>query len=681
VSQSPKGETALDPTKSYLDAWEQLAKMIHEGRSFSGHERKCVFLNTRGPRFADVSAATSLDLDDDGRGLAICDWDHDGDLDLWMTNRTGPRVRMLRNDTAAGNHFLALRLVGDVDRRCNRDAVGARVEVHLSGGPAKRLIQTVYAGDGFLSQSTKWLYFGLGEQTKVEKVVVKWPVAGGHVEEFADVRADQRCELVQGRGRAQALVEPPREVALAASTLKAPAVSENVRIRLSQPLVVPTLTYRDLDGTSRPLKDDSGRPVLVNLFATWCQPCLKELREIARREAEIRRWKVDFVALCVDGLGGDAPLDPAKTKKLLADLGFKFLAGAASVDVIEALDSLQRSVIYRQPRLPLPSSFLIDPAGRLVAVYKGPVSVDQLLADIPTMREIDPVRVRDLAIPFSGRWIDQVMVSNPLVVAAVYLQDGKPKEAAAYLQDYLQRESKPATNEPPPVKEQRERRLADLYAALAESLNWLGRPSEAVATADKGIALNSKLPEAHLQRAVGLVELQKQREAAEALASAKAVMPDDPRIGALEGRLLELRGDREEAVVAYRRSLGARPDWENTSGQRGVPHWMHRIAVARWESGVRQSARRLAWLLGSSSPAEAVQIARRACDVSAWIGAAELDALAAAQAANGDFETARATAAKALFWAQSHGDEELASEISARIRLYKSNKPAKVDPS
>ncbi|NIP94492.1 MAG: hypothetical protein GWO24_14035, partial [Akkermansiaceae bacterium] len=70
---------------------------IGEGRSFSGHEKNCCFLNTGGGRFADVSAAVGLAFDDDGRAVSVCDWDFDGRQDLWVTNRTAPRVRLLRN--------------------------------------------------------------------------------------------------------------------------------------------------------------------------------------------------------------------------------------------------------------------------------------------------------------------------------------------------------------------------------------------------------------------------------------------------------------------------------------------------------------------------------------------------------------------------------------------------------
>ena len=60
--------------------------MIREGRSFSGKERHCCYLNTGASRFANVSAATGLDLIDDGRAAGVVDMDQDGDLDIIAGN-------------------------------------------------------------------------------------------------------------------------------------------------------------------------------------------------------------------------------------------------------------------------------------------------------------------------------------------------------------------------------------------------------------------------------------------------------------------------------------------------------------------------------------------------------------------------------------------------------------------
>ena len=69
----------------YLKAWRALGNILSDGGSWSGHERNCCFLNTRGERFADVSSAVGFDHDSDGRGVALVDWDHDGDLDVWTS--------------------------------------------------------------------------------------------------------------------------------------------------------------------------------------------------------------------------------------------------------------------------------------------------------------------------------------------------------------------------------------------------------------------------------------------------------------------------------------------------------------------------------------------------------------------------------------------------------------------
>ena len=83
----------------YKQGWRALNRLLHEDRSFSGHERDCAFLNCGGetPSFATVSSVTGFDFADDGRGLATVDWDFDGDLDVWCTYRTAPRVRQGRH--------------------------------------------------------------------------------------------------------------------------------------------------------------------------------------------------------------------------------------------------------------------------------------------------------------------------------------------------------------------------------------------------------------------------------------------------------------------------------------------------------------------------------------------------------------------------------------------------------
>ena len=115
-------------------ATKDLFTLIRSGASFSGRERNCAFLNTGDDRFANISAVSGIDFPDDGRAIALSDWDQDGDLDVWFANRSGPQVRFLRNDVPTKNNWIAFRLEG---KTCNRDAIGARVEVTLSNLKSK----------------------------------------------------------------------------------------------------------------------------------------------------------------------------------------------------------------------------------------------------------------------------------------------------------------------------------------------------------------------------------------------------------------------------------------------------------------------------------------------------------------------------------------------------------------
>src|SRR5688500_17667887 len=80
----------------YKMAYAAISDLLFAGHSLSGHERKSLFLNcgvSAGGlprRFANGSIAAGFAMDDDARAVAVVDWDADGDLDVWMTNRTAP---------------------------------------------------------------------------------------------------------------------------------------------------------------------------------------------------------------------------------------------------------------------------------------------------------------------------------------------------------------------------------------------------------------------------------------------------------------------------------------------------------------------------------------------------------------------------------------------------------------
>ena len=405
-----QGRTALTAALEDVPGITGVARMLHplvrQGRSFSGHERNCCYLNTGRERFADISAVSGLDFPDDGRAVAQVDWDLDGDLDLWIGNRSGPQVRYLRNDLASRNHHLSLRLEG---RNGNRDGIGARVEVIHTGQPAARSIKTLHAGEGFLAQSSKWLQFGLGEASRIERIVVRWP--GGDEEEFTGAVADGRYRIVQGAGRAEPWRHPRRDGKPAPPGQKTesgpPGSSQAAQVFSAAPVPLPRLDYTTFDGQTARLVDGvrpaaPGPVVLLNLWASWCKPCLAELAELDRRSDQLRAAGVQIVALSVDGLDDQAG-DPRAAAELVGKLAPRFTCGRATAGLVEKLQIVHNQLFDLHLPLPMPTSVLIDSKGRLAAIYKGLVAVDRVLQDVNHL-EAGAEAGRDRSVPFAGRW-------------------------------------------------------------------------------------------------------------------------------------------------------------------------------------------------------------------------------------------------------------------------------------
>jgi hypothetical protein len=127
-----------------------------------------------------------------GRGSASADIDGDGDIDVVLTQVGGAPV-LLRNDQAAGNHWLRLKLIG---RASNRDAIGALVKVCVGDRCAR---QQVMPTRSYLSQSELPVVFGLGSSSRVDRVEIVWP--DGENQIVADLKIDGMTEVQQASVR------------------------------------------------------------------------------------------------------------------------------------------------------------------------------------------------------------------------------------------------------------------------------------------------------------------------------------------------------------------------------------------------------------------------------------------------------------------------------------------------
>jgi hypothetical protein len=122
------------------------------------------------------------------RGIAVADVYGNGKLDIVVAQNGGP-PRLLRNDQNLHNAWLRIDLVGT---RCQRDAGGARVEVHTPSGV---LVQTMEPAMGFMAQSEKTLTFGLGGDDRVRKIVVHWP--DGTLQEVEPEGVNRRLVIIE----------------------------------------------------------------------------------------------------------------------------------------------------------------------------------------------------------------------------------------------------------------------------------------------------------------------------------------------------------------------------------------------------------------------------------------------------------------------------------------------------
>jgi thiol-disulfide isomerase/thioredoxin len=161
--------------------------------------------------------------------------------------------------------------------------------------------------------------------------------------------------------------DPACRPAIALSNKLAPLAHGEVAAltMASTPLRLPDLAFMDTNGKPKKLSDWRGRTVLVNLWATWCVPCRKEMPALDNLQTKLGSPDFQVVAINID------TRDPAKPKAFLKDANLTRLDYFTDTNakVFQDLKSVGRA-------LGMPTSVLVDGQGCEIATIAGPAQWD-----------------------------------------------------------------------------------------------------------------------------------------------------------------------------------------------------------------------------------------------------------------------------------------------------------------
>jgi tetratricopeptide (TPR) repeat protein/peroxiredoxin len=587
VANSP---VEAKPAQDYEQGWNAINELIRSDETWSGYERNVFYANNRDGTFSDVSGAVGLDFIEDGRAFALADFDHDGRLEVFLKNRNGPQLRLLRNVMRDLAPSIAFRLRGS---KSNRDAIGAAITVETGAGRQTHMIQ---AGSGFLSQHSKEVFFGLGGAKGPVRASIRWP--SGLVQELRELPVNHRIWVDEGTepSHMEAFRASPVSSSTGVGTADAPFPKSTadeseqfpgiVETWLLAPVTAPGFVLPDFNGKTRILDAVRGKPVLLNFWADGSASCLEDLKLFNRMHSRWAGLGLRLLTLNVDG--------PANTEKVRAfardhRLSFPILQG--SDDVAGIYNILYRYLFDRHRDLALPTSFLINVSGEIVKLYQGPVNPEHVEHDFMHIPETPAARLAK-ALPFPGVIDTLEFQRNYLNYGSIYFQRGYLDQAEASFRQalrdgsssaealyglgsvYLKQEKNHAARE----NFERATRLPASYPdTLANSWNNLGllatregRTAEAIPYFQEALKLNPD----HLIALENLGNAYRQQkkwdDARILLERAVAVGPGDPEANYSLGMVFAQLDDSERAYEYLQRALKFRPDYPEALNNLGV---------------------------------------------------------------------------------------------------------------
>lgn len=323
--------------------WEFLGRSMEDGVSWSGHERNRAWWNAGDGTFVDVSAIAGLDQVEDGRVALRCDWDGDGDEDLWLRSRNGPSLRYFENTRESARLF-------SVDAQTPVDAIYIEVQDD-KGNRKRRDLSGGSRTDGYLASSVLGWTAPLEEGEQV--VEVGYEMAGGssgswgssaHLGDHFVLTADNGFIKPEG-GKEE------RTVSLDKGSLKQTDLPGRVVLRTPYPL--PQARAAGLNALPMASEGAEGRPQLVVLRSETCETCER------------------LVPALVERLG-DA--DPMAVRQVV-------LEDEATAEHAAFVRALAESVLGPTAELALPLSALLDAEGNVQVLYLGELDHGRIVRD------------------------------------------------------------------------------------------------------------------------------------------------------------------------------------------------------------------------------------------------------------------------------------------------------------
>ena len=239
-------------------------------------------------------------------------------------------------------------------------------------------------------------------------------------------------------------------------------------------------------------------------------------------------------------------------------------------------------------------------------------------------------------------------------------------------------------------------RFCRAYVGIGAALQQKGKVDEAVAQFEEALKINPKYATAH--RALGMI-LEKRGKFDEAAAHFRAFLNAEPNsrtaLSSL-GVVLDKQGRHDEAIACFRKALALDPKDTEVRHNLGVVLLKQDKtpeAITLYREGICLYPQHIgflndvAWLLATSpekavrSGSEAIDLAKKAVDITGGKDAALLDTMAASYAEAQRYAEAVTAAEQAISLAKASGQTVLVANIQARLELYRAGRPYREKPS